>query len=578
MAVVTPVNTADSRPIDEVFAGDVSKDASGAYVVEPSKLADVARRLRNEQGYTYLSMMTAADYPDRLECVYYLYPMRVEDNTASTPLVLKSSTSDKDDPVIPSVTPIWPGANFQEREAYDMFGIRFAGHPYLHRILMWDGFEGWPLRKDYHEAYYEADQKPFPSRWPGGHFKRAEERNPWGKNVVYPDVWSPEEAKTPKEMMPVVDVDQLDTIHSQKFVINMGPQHPSTHGVFRMQVTLDGETVMDVMPVIGYLHRNHEKIGERNLWLGNMPFTDRLDYFCSMGNNTGYALAVERLMNVQVPERAEYIRIIMQELTRVQNHLFGIGQFLSDLGAFFTPILYSIENRELILDLFEMTSGSRMMCNYMRFGGCAYDLPPEFMPLAEDLVFNRLPAEVDQFEELLTNNEILRSRCIGVGIIPPQTAIDLSLSGPILRASGVKYDIRRHEPYGIYDRFDFDIVTGERGDLFDRYMVRIGETRQAIRILQQALKDLPEGPVMAGRKAWQIRVPKGESYGRVENPKGETGFYVVSDGSANPYRYHVRAPSFVNIQALREMSIGYKIADIIANLGSIDIVLGELDR
>ncbi len=556
----------------------VRQDATGAYVVGAEKLVDVARYLRDQAGYSYCSMVTAVDYPDRLECLYYLYPMRIEANVPSSALVLKCSATDKEDPVIPSVSAIWPGANFQEREVYDMFGIRFAGHPNLKRILMWDGFAGWPLRKDYKEAYYEQDQKPFGSRWPGGHHRRAEERVAWARNNVYPTDWDPTTVEAPDEKLPVVDVSELSTIHTQKFVINMGPQHPSTHGVFRMQVTLDGETVVDVNPVVGYLHRNHEKIGERNMWLMNMPFTDRLDYFCSMGNNTAYAMAVEKLQNVQVPERAEYIRVIMQEFTRVQNHLFGIGQFLSDLGAFFTPILYAIENRELILDLFEMTSGSRMMCNYMRFGGCAYDLPPEFMPRANELAFERLPREIDELEEFLTANEIIRSRCIGVGILPPEQAIALSLSGPILRASGVHYDIRRHEPYGIYDRFEFDIPTGVRGDLFDRYLLRVAEVRQSIRILQQALKQLPEGPIMAGKKAWQIRVPKGESYGRVENPKGELGFYVVSDGSANPYRYHVRAPSFINIQALREMSVGHKIADIIANLGSIDIVLGELDR
>ena len=580
MATLAPAPTqlAPAQPVDQAFPEAVSKDANGAYVVKSDHLLEVSEYLCDQAGYTYLSMVTAVDYPDRLETVYYLYPMQVDGNVPSGPLIMKASTSDKADPVLPSVSAVWPGANFQEREVYDMFGIRFAGHPYLRRVLMWDGYEGWPLRKDFHEAYYEEDHKPFGSRWPGGKHRRAEERVTWGRNNAYPTQWNPDAVTSPDETLPVVDVAELGTIHTQKFVINMGPQHPSTHGVFRMQVTLDGETVVDVKPVVGYLHRNHEKIGERNMWLMNMPFTDRLDYFCSMGNNTAYAMAVERLMKVEVPERAEYIRVIMQELTRIQNHFFGIGQFTSDLGAFFTPILYGIENRELILDLFEMTSGSRMMCNYMRFGGCAYDLPPEFMPLAEELAFNRLPREIDEFEEFLNDNEIIKSRCIGVGVLPPEKAIGLSLSGPILRASGVKYDVRRHQPYGIYDRFDFEIPTGTRGDLYDRYLLRVAEIRQSIRILQQALKDLPGGPVMSGKKAWQIRVPKGESYGRVENPKGELGFYVVSDGTANPYRYHVRAPSFINIQALKEMSVGHKIADVIANLGSIDIVLGELDR
>ncbi|MFQ5342762.1 MAG: NADH-quinone oxidoreductase subunit D [Anaerolineae bacterium] len=362
-------------------------------------------------------------------------------------------------------------------------------------------------------------------------------------------------------------------------MVNMGPQHPSTHGVFQMRVVLEGETIIDLEPIMGYLHRNHEKIGERNLWLANMPYTDRLDYLTSMSNNLGYATAVEKLMGVEAPEYAEYIRIIMVELTRIVNHIWAIGFLLNDLGAFFTPALYAIEEREVILDLFEMTAGSRMMCNYMRFGGVAYDLPPEAWPMLKDLVYERIPRAIEEMDNYLTKNEILVERCRGVGILPADLAINYSAGGPVLRGSGVPYDVRRAQPYSIYDRFDFDVVSFPNGDVYDRYRVRVEEMRQSNRILKQALEQMPEsGEILAGRKGWQTRVPEGEVYGRIENPKGELGFYLVSDGRANPYRYHVRSPSFINITALGEMCKGHKVADVVAILGSIDIVLGELDR
>ena len=310
----------------------------------------------------------------------------------------------------------------------------------------------------------------------------------------------------------------------------------------------------------------------------NFQYTDRLDYITSMGNNFGYALAVEQLMGLKAPERAEYIRVIMAELTRVLSHFWAIGFLLNDLGAFFTPALYAIEERELILDLFEMASGSRMMCNYFRFGGVAADLPEEFLPQAKALVHERLPKAVDEIDRLLTRNEILLARCQGVGVLPMDKAIALSAAGPVLRGSGVKYDVRRAQPYSIYDRFSFEIPTAREGDVYARYQVRIAEIRESLKILEQALRDLPGGEIQAGKKAWSIRVPAGESYGRVENPKGELGFYVVSDGTDHPYRYHVRAPSFINLTALDEMCRGHLVADVVAILGSLDIVLGEVDR
>jgi NADH-quinone oxidoreductase subunit C/D len=312
----------------------------------------------------------------------------------------------------------------------------------------------------------------------------------------------------------------------------------------------------------------------------NIPFTDRLDYLSSMSNNFGYVLAVEKLLGDRFtpPERTEYIRVIMAEFTRIANHLMAIGALTNDLGAYFTPMLYALEERELILDIFEATAGSRMMCNYYRFGGMARDLPIGVFEKMRDLAFERLPRKIDEIDRYLTENEVVRTRCEDVGVFTPEDAIAYSTCGPVLRASGVPYDVRRADPYGIYERFDFDVAVRYHGDVYDRYLIRLDEIRQSIRILQQALDDLPEGPINARKPQYQIRVPVGEAYGRVEGPKGELGFYIVSDGSAQPWRYHVRAPSFINLTALSKMCEGQKIADAIIILGSIDIVLGETDR
>jgi NADH-quinone oxidoreductase subunit C/D len=309
-----------------------------------------------------------------------------------------------------------------------------------------------------------------------------------------------------------------------------------------------------------------------------MPFTDRLDYVSSLSNNFGYALAVEKLMGVKPPERAEYIRVMMAELTRINSHLIAIGFLLNDLGAFFTPALYGLTERELILDVFEAVTGSRMMCNYFRFGGVARDLPAGILDTVRQLVNDRLPGKIEEFTTYLVDSELVKVRCQGVGVLTAEQAVALSASGPNLRASGVPYDVRRADPYSIYDRFEFDIPVRYTGDVYDRFLVRMEEIRQSLRILQQAVRDIPEGPIMTGKPAYQVRVPAGEAYGRVEGPKGELGYYVISNGKPNPWRYHVRAPSFINLTALETMSVGNKIADVVVILGAVDIVLGEVDR
>ena len=556
---------------------------AGLLIADPSKLPEVSRFLRdrNPTRFDYLVSLTSVHYEDAIELVYHL------DSTAKPGQVIQLRVrTDEAEGVgaVPSVVAIWPGADFQEREVYDMMGVRFSGHPDLQRILMWEGYAGWPLRKDFLEPYYEGPTKVFDSRVDDGRHFRSEELSPFGSNMKIPrdfQGWanlSGDADPKGKHLTPAgVEISELAT---DQFVISMGPQHPSTHGVFRMNVRVDGETVVGLKPVMGYMHRNHEKIGERNTFLMNMPFTDRLDYFTSMGNNFGYALAIEQLMGDEArpPERAEYLRVIMAELTRIASHMWSIGFLLNDLGAFFTPALYAIEERELILDLFEWAAGSRMMCNYFRFGGVAFDLPGGWAEKASKIVNDRLDRKIDELDRLLSKNEIMLDRCKDIGVLSAEQAIALSTSGPVLRASGVNYDIRRAAPYSIYDRFDFAVVTGPNGDLYDRYYCRLQEMRESVKILKAALRDLPGGPILAGKKTYQQKVPAGEAYSRVENPKGELGYYVVSDGSSTAYRYHIRSPSFLNLTALETMCLGHTIADVVGLLGSLDIVLGEVDR
>jgi NADH-quinone oxidoreductase subunit C/D len=566
--------------LNEVFPGAVVGRDGDWLALDAGQLQAVATHLRDEMGFDWLTNVSASDYPDCFEVVYNLYSTRPDLQGPGLPF--KVRVPDKADPHVPSLSSIWKGANFQEREVWDMFGIHFDGHPNLKRILLWEGFEGHPLRKDWHEPYYEQEHKPFSSRWP--HAERpmprsAEERVRWRANVQYPKGFDPQNWEPLPEVdaLPGAKID-VNGLETDQVYINVGPHHPSTHGVFRMVMGLQGETVTSLYPVVGHLHRNHEKIGERNLWTGNIPYTDRLDYICPMYNNFGYVVAVERMMGQEVPERAEYLRVIMGELTRVVNHLLTIGFQFNELGAMLTPMVYAFAERERVLDLFEEATGARMMVNYYRIGGVRRDVSDDWLKRCRKVV-DRLDRKIDEFDTLLTENEIFIARARGVGAMTWQEMANFGVSGPMIRSAGLKYDIRKVEPYSIYDTFDFEVPTHEAGDVYDRYRQRLAEARQSIKILRQALDRIPvRGEIQAGKKPWNPKVPAGELYSRVEHPKGELGFYLVSDGGTNPYRYHVRSPCFVNLGAMEAMSVGHLLADAIIILGSIDITLGEVDR
>ncbi len=566
------------------FPEKVTADSRAGYsgfIVNKENLLEVATALRDEFGYDLLSSVTGVDYiaDNKMEIVYHAF------RTTGGPILVFKTQVERVDPIeIPSLVGIWAGAEYQEREIWDLYGIKFTNHPDLRRILLWEGFEGHPLRKDYKEGFFEEEAKPYKSRWPDGKHTFAEMKNPFRDNLKFPENFDPENYSPENEDDLYASLERFSKplaegeLKTDHIVVNMGPHHPSTHGVLRVAVTLNGETITGLKPVMGYLHRNHDKIGERNTFLQIIPYTDRLDYFNSMANNFGYVTTIEKLMKIPVAERAEYIRVLMAELSRVQNHLIFVGMLINDLGSMYTPSLYAFEERELILDIFEAVSGARMMCNYFRFGGVVRDVPEDVMRKIKELVQDRLPAKIDEMERFLNENEVLVARLTGVKVLNAEEAIKYSVTGPVLRAAGVPYDLRRADPYSVYDRFDFDVAVRYNGDMMDNYLIRFDEMRQSLRILEQALKQIPEGPINSQKPQYQVRVPTGEAYGRIESPKGELGFYVVSNGKPNPYRYHVRAPSFINLTALETMCVGSKIADFVAQLAMFDIVMGEVDR
>lgn len=388
--------------------------------------------------------------------------------------------------------------------------------------------------------------------------------------------------------------------NTEIMTVNMGPQHPSTHGVLQLVIELDGETIVKVDPVIGYLHRGVEKLSEYRTYHQTLPLTDRMDYLAPMANNLGYILTVEKLLGIDVPERARVIRVIMNEMARLQSHLVWLATHALDIGAM-TVFIYAFREREAIMETYELISGARMTSNFFRAGGLSQDVPPEFEKKVRDFVA-ALPGYLDMYEGLLTNNPIWRKRTIGNGVISAEDATDIGITGPALRGSGVDFDLRRDIPYCGYEKYKFNVPTGTNCDTYDRYKVRLLEMRESCKIIEQALAELKPGPVLADAPQvcyppkesvynsieglihhFKIAsegypVPEGEVFLSIENPKGELGYYIVSDGGNKPYRMRVRPPSFVNLQAIEQMSKGAMISDLVAVIGTLDVVLGEIDR
>lgn len=391
-----------------------------------------------------------------------------------------------------------------------------------------------------------------------------------------------------------------ETISTKEITISMGPQHPSAHGVLHLVLDMQGERITNAEPDIGYLHRGTEKIAENLLYPQFVPYTDRLDYMAAMSNNLAYVMTVEKLMELDIPERAKYIRVLSAELSRIASHLLCIGAWAIDLGAM-TVLLYAVREREIVLDLFEQLCGARMTLSYMNVGGVRWDVTDEFLVKCQEFC-DLLPGRLDEYETLLTGNRIWIQRNTGIGVISQEDALNLGLTGPILRSTGMKWDIRKDEPYLVYDKLDFDVPVGKNGDCFDRYTVRMAEMRESVKIIKQCIKDMPEGPFVVDDPklvpppkgniyenmealihhfkfvSTSFKVPKGEAYVGIESPKGELGFYIVSDGSEKPFRLKIRAPSFVNLQSLKTLSKDTYMADVIAILSSLDPVFGECDK
>ena len=553
----------DAFPEGSVAAVEHAADGHTVLTVDRSHLLDVLRTLRDRPEFRcdLLADVCGVDYPDReqrFEVVYHLGSLEHGHRfRVKVPL-------GADDPVVPSACGLWKAADWFEREAWDMFGIRFQGHPDLKRILTHEAFHGHPLRKDYDPS----------QRW-----LLTEE------DTMAP-AWATE--------------DLPDDEHMETVVLNLGPSHPATHGTLRTVARLDGEHIVKAECEIGYLHRCFEKMSETHGWQQVIPYTDRLNYCSSMINGVGYALAVERMLGIEAPPRAQVVRVILSELSRIMDHAVCLGANLVDLGAL-TNFWYFFQIREEIYGLLEKCAGGRLTVSYARIGGLAHDVPDDFEETVRYLL-GHIPKFLDDVETLVTTNRIFRDRTEGVGVISGEEAVAWGWTGPCLRASGVPYDVRKAHPYMGYENYDFEVPVASTGDTYARYLVRMEEMRQSLRIVQQAIDDLPDGPVITDDHhvalppkekvytemeslIWHFKlifegipVPPGDAYVFTEGANGELGYYVVSDGGGRPYRIKVRPPCFAIYQAFPKMLEGLMIPDAIAILGSLNIIAGELDR
>jgi NADH-quinone oxidoreductase subunit C/D len=549
--------------------------------VAKDRVGDVLRHLKTgvDRPYRMLYDLTAIDerprahrqgQPDsRFTVVYHLLSFdRNEDVRIKVPLMEES-------PSLPSITGIWPSANWYEREAWDMFGIAFDGHPHLQRILMPPTWHGHPLRKDHPARATEM-----------GPFRLSEEKEEAEQKALQfrPEDWGMKRREEDSDFM----------------FLNLGPQHPGTHGLLRIILQLDGEEIVDAVLDIGYHHRGAEKMGERQTWHTYIPYTDRVDYFGGVINNLAYCLAVEKLAGIVAPERARTIRVMMTELFRIANHLIWYGTFAQDVGAL-SPVFYMFTDRERIFDIVEAVCGGRMHPGWFRIGGVAQDLPKGWDRLVRDFL-KYLPPRLKEYETIVMKNRIFKARTKGVGVYTLDEAVEWGVTGPGLRACGLEWDFRKKRPYSGYENFEFDVPTATRGDCYDRGVVRVEEIRQSLRIVEQCVNNMPAGPYKSDhplatppRKertmkdietlithflgvSWGPVIPPGEAFMGIEAAKGSNGYYLISDGSTVSYRTRIRTPSFPHMQMVPKLSKGLMIADLMAILGSIDFILADLDR
>jgi NADH-quinone oxidoreductase subunit C/D len=545
------------------------------------RVRDVLRYLKDEvaQPYRMLYDLTAIDErvrshregqpPSDFTVVYQLLSFdRNADVRIKVPL-------EGEYPVLPTVTDLWSNADWYEREVWDMFGVKFDGHPHLRRILMPVTWEGHPLRKEHPARATEM-----------GPFQLPDEKQDREQEALqfHPEDWGLERQSEDSDFM----------------FLNLGPQHPGTHGVLRIVLQLDGEQILDAVPDIGFHHRGAEKMGERQSWHTYIPYTDRVDYLGGVMNNFPYVMAVEKLAGIDIPERAQVIRVMMAEFFRLASHLVWYGTFASDIGQL-SPVFYMFSDRERIFDIVGAVTGGRMHPSWFRIGGVAQDLPNGWDKMVRDFL-DYMPARIDQYDKLVMQNKIIQARTKGVGEYDTEEAIEWGVTGPGLRATGLEWDFRKKRPYSMYDQFEFDIPTATHGDSYDRAVVRVEEMRQSLRIIEQCLNNMPSGPYKSDHPratpplkehtmfdietlithflnvSWGPVIPPGEAFAEVEATKGNNGYYLISDGNTESYRTRIRAPSFPHIQMVPYISRGLLVPDLLAILGSVDYVLADVDR
>jgi len=549
--------------------------------IKREELRKVLSYLKNEihNPYKMLYDLTAIDERakpplsrtpgDDFTVIYHLLSFdRNEDIRIKVPLT-------ETDLTLPSITHLWQNSDWYEREVFDMFGINFEGHPHLSRILMPLYWEGYPLRKEHPARATEM-----------GPFQMPEEAALYQQDVMEfnPDNWGL----------------KREGDHDEFMFLNLGPQHPGTHGILRLVLQLDGEEILNVVPDIGFHHRGAEKMGERQSWHTYIPYTDRIDYLGGVMNNLAYVLAVEKLAGIEVPLRAQFIRVMICEFFRLASHLVWYGTFAQDLGML-SPVFYMFSDRERIFDIVAAVCGDRMHPNWFRIGGVAQDLPNGWEKLVKNYL-NYLPKRLKDYDRMVMRNRIFKGRTVGIGVYDTNEAIEWGITGPGLRATGYDWDFRKRRPYSGYDKFEFDIPVGSNGDCYDRALVRIEEMRQSLRIIEQCMKNMPEGTYKSEHPlttppvknytmhdietlithflsvSWGPVIPEGEAFMGIEATKGNNGYYLVSSGDTIPYRVRIRTPSFPNIQMVSYISRGYTVADLLSILGSIDFVLSDIDR
>ena len=565
----------------DILCQQFTKDDIATIWTEKNNLIPLLKYLKNEISLPFKMLydLTGIDERTRINrsgqpgsdftVVYHLTSFeRNEDIRIKVPLKEKDLS-------IPSITSVWESANWYEREVYDMFGINFNGHPWLTRILMPETWHGHPLRKE--------------------HPARATELDPF---VLTEQIRDEEEANL--KFNPEEYGLETKSEDSDFMFLNIGPQHPGTHGLLRLIVQLNGEDIVNIIPEIGFHHRGAEKMGERQSWHTFIPYTDRIDYLGGVLNNLAYVLSVEKLAGIEIPDRANVIRIMMSELFRIASHLVWLGTFAQDLGQM-SPVFYAFNDRERIFDIVSAITGARMHPSWFRIGGVTHDLPEGWEKLMQDFV-NYFPKRLKEFDNIVIKNGIFKARTIGIGVFTTEEAIEWGITGAGLRATGYNWDYRKKRPYSGIEKFEFDIPLGRNGDCYDRAKVRMEEMRQSLRIIQQCIKNMPAGHYKSDhplaippRKdktmtdietlithfvgvSWGPVIPAGEAMVPVEAAKGSNGYYLISDGSTSSYRSRIRTPSFAHLQMLPLISKGYTIPDLLAILGAMDFVLADLDR